>query len=334
MIAPPTLLLSRSLVSRLATPNDYLHAVRSAFADMALGRMKMSSVGHVSGLDGSFHIKAASQAIVERPFAVVKVNGNFPQNGGRYQLPTIQGFIALLDAQLGCVLALMDTIEITARRTAAATALAAQCLADPKSHILGIIGCGVQARYHVEALAEIFRIFRIDAVLYCDINDTAAQSFEAFLRDARLQARRVCDAKAASQAADIVVTLTPSRRAVLKAADVAPGTFVAGVGADNPMKQELASDLLRASHVVVDSLVQASTMGDLHHAIERGEMTIGAVYCELADLVVGRAAGRTGKVTRWVFESTGLAIQDLAAAKMVYALAQADQEVPRIMLND
>ena len=331
MLAPPILLLPRSLVSRLATPNDYLCATRSAFADMAEGRTEISTVGHVRGLDGAFHIKAAGQPVVERPLAVVKVNGNFPQNGGRHQLPTIQGFIALLDAQLGCVLALMDTIEITARRTAAATALAAQYLADPEAHTLGIIGCGVQARYHVQALAE---IFRIDEVRYCDINDAAAQSFEAFLHGASLQSTRACDARAACKAADIVVTLTPSTRAVLHVMDIAPGTFVAGVGADNPLKQELASDLLCASHVVVDSLAQASTMGDLHHAIERGEMSVGSVHCELADLVIGRMAGRTDKITRWVFDSTGLAVQDLAAARMVYELAQANKDVPRIILND
>jgi alanine dehydrogenase len=330
MLAPPTLLLSRALISRLATPKNYLAATRSAFADLAEGRIEIATVGHVAGIDGAFHIKAARRP-VEPSFAVVKVNGNFPQNGARNELPTIQGFIALLDAERGCVLALMDTIEITARRTAAATALAAQYLADPQAHTVGIVGCGVQARYHIEALVE---IIPIKTVLYTDPNDHAADAFEAILRNMGLQGRRVGDAKAACRKADIVVTLTPSTRPLLGLVDVAPGTFVAGVGADNPHKHELGADLLCASHVVVDSLLQASTMGDLHHAIVSGEMTERAVYSELADLVAGRVAGRSDKAERWVFDCTGLAAQDLAAAVMVYELARANEDVPRMQFND
>lgn len=174
MSAPATLLLSRALVAQLATPKDYLSAMRLAFADLAEGRVELSGVGHVSGIDGALHIKAARRAAAPT-FAVVKVNGNFPQNGIRYQLPTIQGFIALLDTERGCVLALIDTVEITARRTAAATALAAQYLGSPDARTVGIIGCGVPAKYHIEALVE---IAPVRSVIYCDPNDNAASSFE------------------------------------------------------------------------------------------------------------------------------------------------------------
>jgi alanine dehydrogenase len=330
MPSPPTLLLSRALISRLATPKDYLSAMRLAFADMGQGRIELSSVGHVSGIDGAFHIKAARR-VVAPAFAVVKVNGNFPQNGARHQLPTIQGFIALLDAERGYVLALIDTVEITARRTAATTALAAQYLADPQARTVGIIGCGVQARYHIEALVE---IAPIESVLYCDPDEDAASSFQMLLGNMGLQAKRVHDARAACQGADIVVTLTPSTRPILTLADVASGTFVAGVGADNPTKHELGPDLLSASRVVVDSLPQASTMGDLHHAIVSGEMTTESIYGELADLVVGRGAARRGETDRWIFDSSGLAIQDLAAAAMVYELAKAKEDIPRMQFND
>jgi alanine dehydrogenase len=330
MSAPPTLLISRALVSRLATAKEYIAAMRSAFADIAEGRVDVSNVGHVSGIDGAFHIKAAGRALAPA-FAVVKVNGNFPENSGRYQLPTIQGFIALFDAERGCVLALMDSIEITARRTAAATALAAQYLADPAARTVGIVGCGVQARYHIDALVG---IAPIQSVLYCDLNDHVAGSFGAYLDRAGLQSKRVRDAGAVCQGADIVVTLTTSTHPILELADVAPGTFVAGVGADNPHKHELAPDLLCASHVVVDSLRQAATMGDLHHAVVSGEMAAEAGYCELADLVVGRVPGRRDKAERWVFDSTGLAAQDLAAAAMVYQLARGNDGVPRMQFND
>jgi ornithine cyclodeaminase/alanine dehydrogenase-like protein (mu-crystallin family) len=330
MPARPTLLLSRSVVSRLATPKEYIAAMRSAFVDLAEGRVELASVGHVPGTDGAFHIKAATRAVAPA-FAVVKVNGNFPDNSGRYHLPTIQGFIALLDAECGSVLALMDSSEITARRTAAATALAAQYLADPDTQTLGIVGCGVQARYHLDALVE---IAGIETVLYCDPNAQAASSFATYIESRGLQARRAPDAKTACDRAGIVVTLTTSTHPILELADVAPGTFVAGVGADNPLKHELAPDLLCASHVVVDSMSQAAQLGDLHHAIDCGKMVVKDIYSELSDLVVGRAAGRKDNSQRWVFDSTGLAVQDLAAATMLYELARGSEDIPRMLLID
>jgi ornithine cyclodeaminase/alanine dehydrogenase-like protein (mu-crystallin family) len=240
-------------------------------------------------------------------------------------LPTIQGFVALLDADRGCVLALMDSIEITARRTAAATALAAKYLARPESRMLAMIGCGVQARYHVEALRDVAPIV---SVTFCDPRNEAAETFGAWLGESKLQGRRVGDATAAARGSDIVVTVTTSKSPLLRLADIDPGTFVAGVGADNPAKHELAPDLLAASRVIADSVPQASTMGDLHHAI--GVVAQG----DLAGLVAGKCAGRSSREERWVFDSTGLSIQDLAAAEMLYRRALAAGGVPQIDLNN
>jgi alanine dehydrogenase len=330
MSAPPTLLLSRKLIAQLATPGDYLAAVRSAFVQIAQGRIDMPAVGHVAGSSGAFHIKAA-RSVSEQPLAVIKVNGNFPENVRRHRLPTIQGLIALLDAERGCVLALLDSTEITARRTAAATALAAQYLATPDARVLGIVGCGVQSRYHVDALRD---VLPIESVLFCDLNDDAANSFGACLQRLDVPGTRVRDASAACRGADVVLTLTTSTRALISLADIAPGTFVAGVGADNPQKHELAPSLMLASRVVVDSLAQAAAMGDLHHAVASREAAASCVYGELADLVSGRIAGRCDASARWVFDSTGLAAQDLAAAGMIYERARVNEHIPRMQLDD
>lgn len=330
MNAPPVLLLSRSAISKLATPRDYLAAMQTAFASLAEGRFDVPEVAHVRGVGGTFHIKSAQRA-GSPALAVIKVNGNFPGNGVQRGLPTIQGFVALLDAECGCVLALMDSIEITARRTAAASALAAKYLAKPRSRTLAMIGCGVQARYHVEAL---FDVAPIESVTYCDPRDESAEAFGVQMRRLRLQARRVSDPVVAARGADIVVTVTTSRRPLLGLADVDPGTFVAGVGADNPAKHELGPDLLAASRVIVDSVAQAATMGDLHHAIEAGAMQAAAVYGDLAGLVAGKVAGRANGEERWVFDSTGLSIQDLAAAEMLYQRARRAEGVPQIDLSN
>jgi ornithine cyclodeaminase/alanine dehydrogenase-like protein (mu-crystallin family) len=330
MKAPPVLLLSRSAIAGLATTRDYLASMQAAFADLAHGRFEVPQVGHVPGVGGMFHIKSAQRG-GSPSLAAIKVNGNFPGNVAQRQLPTIQGFVALLDAECGCVLALMDSIEITARRTAAATAVAAKYLAKPGSRTLAMIGCGVQARYHVEALLD---VAPIESVAFCDPRDDAADAFAGRMRELSLQARRAPDVRAAVRSADIVVTVTTSTRPLLRLADVSPGTFVAGVGADNPAKHELAADLLQASRVVVDSLAQASAMGDLHHAIEAGAMQVADVHGELAQLAAGRVPGRANGDEQWVFDSTGLSIQDLAAAEMIYERARAAGGVPQIELNN
>ncbi|HKQ15643.1 MAG TPA: ornithine cyclodeaminase family protein [Steroidobacteraceae bacterium] len=330
MSAPPVLLLSRAAIAQLAATRDYLAAMQTAFADLAAGRFDLPAVGHVPGVGGMFHIKAAQRA-GSPALAVIKVNGNFPNNRVQHNLPTIQGFVALLDAERGCVLALLDSIEITARRTAAATALAAKYLAKPDSRTLAMIGCGVQALYHVEALRD---VASLETVVFCDPSDEAADAFAAHMRTLELDARRVADPKAAARGADIVVTVTTSTRSLLALGDVDPGTFVAGVGADNPSKHELAVDLMQASRVIVDSVTQASTMGDLHHAIAAGALQAKDVRGELADLVVGRVAGRSSGDERWLFDSTGLSIQDLAAAEMIYERARAAGGVPEILLGN
>jgi ornithine cyclodeaminase/alanine dehydrogenase-like protein (mu-crystallin family) len=330
MNAPPVLLLSRTAITGLATTRDYLAAMQAAFADLASGRFEVPQVGHVPGVGGMFHIKGAQRG-GSPSLAAIKVNGNFPGNVTQRQLPTIQGFVALLDAECGCVLALMDSIEITARRTAAATALAAKYLANSGSRKLAMIGCGVQARYHVEALLD---VAPIQTIAFCDPRDDAANAFASRMRELGLQARRASDLRSAVRSADIVVTVTTSTRPLLGLADVGPGTFVAGVGADNPAKHELAPDLLQASRVVVDSLAQASTMGDLHHAIEAGVMRAEDVHGELAQLVARQVGGRGNDDDRWVFDSTGLSIQDLAAAAMIHERALAAGSVPQIELGN
>ena len=304
--------------------------MQAAFDDLAGGRFDVPAVGHVPGLGGMFHIKSAQRA-GSPALAAIKVNGNFPGNRGQHDLPTIQGFIALLDAERGCVLALMDSIEITARRTAAATALAAKYLAKPGSRSLAMIGCGVQARYHVEALRD---VAPIETVAFCDPHEAAADAFGAQVPELGMTACRVGDAKTAARGADIVITVTTSTRPVLGLADIAPGAFVAGVGADNPSKHELDTDLMKAGHVIVDSVAQASTMGDLHHALTAGVMQATEVRGELAELVAGRVTGRSSGDERWIFDSTGLSIQDLAAAEMIYNRARADSGVPQIRLGN
>jgi alanine dehydrogenase len=326
MTTPPsTLLVNAALLARRVTAHDYIAAVEHAFRELADGTLVVPSPSHIGAIDGGFHVKSAVDA-GDPALLAIKINGNFPHNPARHGLPTIQGFIALFDARRGNVLALIDSGEVTAQRTAATTTVAAHRLARPDSRRLAVIGCGVQARHHVVHLAT---SFPFDGVACFDRDGDSASAFASWIRALGMSATVARSAQAAAVDADIVVTCTPSSSPVLFDADIREGCFVAAVGADNPAKHEIAPGLLANATVVVDLVSQASTMGDLHHAIAVGAMRAEDVHAELADIVGGRRAGRTSPRERCVFDSTGCAIADLAAARMIYARLRNDPDVPR-----
>jgi ornithine cyclodeaminase/alanine dehydrogenase-like protein (mu-crystallin family) len=324
-----TLLLTRSYLARRLSPERSLAAVEAAFRALANGELETPAVGHLPADGGGFHLKAAARRSGGQR-AVIKLNGNFPGNPARYGLPTIQGFVALLDARCGRLLALMDSGEITARRTAAASALAARLLARERSTRLALIGCGLQARHHFEALSGLFPFER---VALCDLDARNAEALAATVRAAGPGARVADTPAEAARDADIVVTCTPSTSAILHSGDVARGAFVAAVGADHPHKQELSPDLLRRARVVPDVLAQASTMGDLHHALDAGTMTAADIHGELSQVVAGRVAGRRDDDEIFVFDSTGTAIEDLATAELAWEVASRDADAPQLSLG-
>jgi alanine dehydrogenase len=323
-----TLLLSKTYIHEHIAAAAFLPAMREAFLALDRGELQNPSVGHLRGDGGGLHIKAA--AGIERfGKIVVKMNANFPGNPAR-GLPTIQGALALFDARSGELLALMDSIEITARRTAAASTLAAQHLARTDSTRLGMIGCGMQAIYHLEALRELFALTR---VVCADIDELRASEFARQAQSSGLTVTVARTAAECARGADIIVTCTPSTTPILHRADIDPGCFIAAVGTDSPAKHELAPDLMAAALVVPDDLTQAAEMGDTHHAIRAGAMTPASIHAELRAIVSGRAAGRTSPNELFVFDSTGMAIEDLAAADLIFAYASRDDHAFRFALN-
>jgi alanine dehydrogenase len=316
-----TLVLTRDDVGRVLGMPDCIEAVERAFARQAGGETIPSDVLGRPVAGGGFHVKSAGllNGADGRPVFAAKVNANFPGNPDRCGLPTIQGVIALFDASDGRVLALLDSIEITSLRTAAATAVAAKYLA-PDNATVTICGCGAQSRDQVRALTCVRSVNR---VMVLDPDAQRARGFaEDMAAELGLEVRVVRGLNAAAGETGIWVTCTPARRWYLGRAHVAAGAFVAAVGADNPEKQEIEPELLAGSAVVADVLEQCATMGDLHHAIHAGLMRREDVRAELADVVSGKRAGRTAPDEIVVFDSTGTALQDVAAAALAYERAQ------------
>lgn len=310
-----TLLLSRSDIAGLMRPADYLEAVEAGFRAGEEGRAAAPAPLALAGDSGAFHAKGASLRL-DRLYVALKLNGNFP--GNPPALPTIQGAILLGDGGNGKLLAVMDSIEVTLRRTAAATALAARFLARRDSHTLLVCGCGAQAEAQLDALAEILPLRR------CFAWDREFDRAEAFARKAArrgLEAVPVREVADAARGSDAIVTCTTAHRPFLMPADVGPGSFVAAVGADSPDKNEIHPKLMGKARVVVDALEQCLEMGDLRHAVGAGAMRPDDVHAGLGALVAGTAPGRTADDQIFVFDSTGTALQDVAAAAAIYERA-------------
>jgi ornithine cyclodeaminase/alanine dehydrogenase-like protein (mu-crystallin family) len=313
-----TRVLTRSDVRALLGWDGCIAAVEHAFRLHGEGRSLAPGVLGVKAPEGGFHIKAAGLPLGRLYFAA-KSNANFPGNPQRHGLPAIQGVIALCDASDGRLLALMDSIEVTLRRTAAATAVAARYLARPESRTTTICGCGVQGRAQLRALRRVLPIARVFAF---DADRAAARAFcDELSSEPGLALTPAESLRSALAESDVCVTCTPARGAFLFREDVRRGTFVAAVGADSADKQELQPGLLAEAVVVADVLDQCATIGDLHHAIEAGAMSRADVHAELADVVVGRKPGRRTAEEITVFDSTGTALQDVAAAAVVYEKA-------------
>jgi len=315
----PLLLLGRTDVHALLDVPSCLAAVEDAFHAHARGGAAPAICG-VHGEEGSFHIKAAMLGRGDRQWFAAKVNGNFPGNPAARGLPTVQGVVVLADGGTGEPLALLDSPSLTALRTAAATAVAARRLARPGARVATLCGCGVQGRAHLPFLAAVLPLREVWLV---DPDEASVRRAADEATALGLTPRRAPDLATAARASDVVVTCTPSRRPLLDDGDVAPGAFVAGVGADNPQKHELAPALLARARVVVDVLAQCAVMGDLHHAIAGGALRAEDVHAELGQVLAGAAAGRTREDERFVFDSTGMALQDVAAAALVYERARA-----------
>jgi alanine dehydrogenase len=311
-----TLLLTRSDVAAVLDLDTCMDAVEDGLRRHAAGASLPPRVLGLHGSeDGTFHVKAAGLKL-ERGVVAVKVNANFPSNPGLRGLPTIQGVVALFDGGDGRVLALLDSMEVTAIRTAAATGVAARLLARREASVAGICGCGRQGRVQLRALARVRPVRR---ALAWDKDRRQAERFAGEMTaELQIAVSAVASAAEAAREADMVVTCTTSREAFLDAAHVGPGAFVAAVGADNEHKQELSPDLMARSRVVADDLEQCAAIGDLHHAIAAGAMSRGDVHAELAAVVAGQRPGRTREDEVFVFDSTGVALWDVAAAAAAY----------------
>ncbi len=321
MSGAKTLVLGQADIARTMALSDYIEAVEEAFERLDSGRMAVPEVVHIAAPDGAFHVKSAG-FVGDPAYVAVKVNGNFPNNPRLSGLPTIQGAIVLCDGRNGSLLAVIDSIEVTALRTGAATAVAAKYLAHDNTQVATVIGCGIQGRVQLLSLLEVLPLKKVFA--FDSDRDQVDAFVEQMSSETNVEIIAVDDFADATLVSQAIVTCTSSRTPFLGRNHVAPGTFIAAVGADNGDKQELEPDLVAHSRVVVDLLDQCASIGELHHALVAGAMTRADIVAELGAIVAGTERPDFSAEDIIIFDSTGSAIQDVAAAGIIYERAKSN----------
>jgi len=246
-------------------------------------------------------------------------------NNHRYNLPTVLAMIILCDSDCGYPLAIMDGTYITEIRTGAAGGVAVKYLARGDSSVIGMIGAGRQAETQLLAIREVLP--KIKEVKIFDLQkDTSLRYAERMETELNINIRPVETIESAAEA-DIVVTTTPSRKPIVKKQYIRPGTHINAIGADAPGKQELESVLLASAKVVVDDIEQASHSGESNVPLSQRLLKVEDIYGTLGEVTANMKKGRENNEEITIFDSTGLAIQDIVCAKFVYENAK-EREVP------
>ena len=315
--APGTLLLRRHEIEELLSMSEALRVVEKAFKLKAQGKAIMPSKIYLNlpEYHGDFR---AMPAYIDG-IAGVKWVSAYPNNR-EFNLPSVLATIILCAPNTSCPLAIMDGTYITSLRTGAAGGVAVKYLARRDSTTIGIIGAGRQAETQLLAISEVLP--RIEEVKVFDQYGDASRRYAArMVTKLNIKIRPVKTVEAATEA-DIVVTTTPSRKPIVKKQHIRSGTHINAIGADARGKQELEADLLTSAKIVIDDIEQACHSGEINVPLSQGQLKVEDIYGTLGEVVAGMKQGRENDKEITIFDSTGLAIQDMICAKLVYEKAK------------
>ncbi|WP_163999195.1 ornithine cyclodeaminase family protein [Pyxidicoccus caerfyrddinensis] len=304
----PTLILSAKDLRGLYTVELGLSAVERAFRAHGLGEALMPPKVYLSlpKYDGDFR---AMPAFLDGSAGVKWVNAH-PRNPEKHNLPTVRALYILSDPDTASPLAILDGTLLTAWRTGAAGGVASKFLAKKAPRTLGLVGCGVQARVFIDAHRAIYGEFEL---LLADASEAAAKALQAEKGGRIVSLQEACGA-------DIVCTSTPVRSPIVKREWIRPGTHINAMGADAPGKQELDARILTDGRVFIDDTEQATHSGEVNVPLHDGLFKEEQIAGTLGEVVAGKKPGRAGdEIT--VFDSTGLALQDVALARALYDVA-------------
>ncbi len=309
--------LSEDDVKSVLNMDDAISAVENAFRDHGLGRTLMPPKSYLYFTKYGGDLRTMPACLENLGAAGVKIVNVHPKNPSK-GLPTVMALLVLNSPETGAPIAVMGATYLTNMRTGAAGAIAAKYLARPESKVVGMIGAGAQARTQLLGLS---RIFNVEKVI---VSNRSIESSKAFVKD--VQAFLKCDYHTTINRqeacdCDILITTTPARAPVVKSSWVKPGTHINAIGADAKGKQELESALTKRAKVVVDDMTQAVHSGEVNVPISEGALKPEEIYAQIGEVLTGAKPGRTSNDEITIFDSTGLAIQDVSTGTTVYKRA-------------
>ena len=305
-----------------------IEGMKDAFAQLSMGQAELPLRSRVDVRGFSSNMSRGTTlvmpAYLQRSQALaVKVVSVFPGNQAA-NLPLIHGLVLVLDADTGQPMALLEGGSLTAIRTGAGSGAATDLLARPDSSVVAIIGSGVQARTQLEAVCT---VRPIEEVRVYSLNEYHAATFAAEMAGSGPIPSRIMvadSAKTAVSEADIICTATTSSQPVFEGRWLKPGAHVNAVGSYMPTMQEVDSETIRRSLVVVDSKTAVlAEAGDLIIPIQQGLIDESHIQAEVGELVMGLKNGRTTPEQITYFKSVGVAVQDAIAGQLAYANALA-----------
>ncbi|HEY1434717.1 MAG TPA: ornithine cyclodeaminase family protein [Thermoanaerobaculia bacterium] len=316
-----TLVVNQAEVPRLLPMRDCIEVMARAFASLARAEATLPQRQIVWLPDRSGALGLMPAQLTGLGAVGVKAVTFFPRNEGT-NIDSHQGAVLLFESGRGRLLAVIDATSVTAVRTAAVTALATRLLAREEAGDLALVGSGVQARTHLEALLLVRKIRRVRVA--SKLIERARSFAERESNRHGIAITPCATVREAVEGADIVCTLTSSREPVVLGEWLAPGAHVNAVGSSVGTSREVDAAAVARARLFVDRREAAlAEAGDFLLARRDGAVTDAHILAELGEIVVGSAPGRTGPAEITLFKSVGLAIEDVAAAQHIYSRARA-----------
>jgi alanine dehydrogenase len=309
-----TLLLNQDAVDENTQMPELIRAIEDAFAAYATGSAQMPAKSYIDlpQYNGDFRSMPAYLDADGWDAAGIKWVNVHPDNPESFDLPTVMGTMIYSDPETAFPLAIMDGTELTMKRTGAAAAVATDHLAVEDATSMGLVGAGVQSYTQLEAISK---IRPIEEVVISDLDEEAVAEFIDYFDD-EFDVRSGSIAEAAS--CDILSTVTPVETPIVSADAVGDHTHINAMGADAEGKHEIADEVLLNAKLVIDDHAQTTHSGEINVPYNEGTLTDDDIHGDIGDIVIGDLEGRTEDDGVTVFDSTGLAIQDVAAAHVVY----------------
>ncbi len=315
------LILSGEEERRLLSMKEAIKAVEEAFRLKGMGTAHMPPKLYLFFEKHEGDLRVMPAYLEDSDKAGVKIVNSHPNNPKRFGLPTVMAIMILTDPVNGKPLSIMDGTWLTSMRTGAAGGVAIRYLARRNSKVVGMVGTGIQAYTQLMALKEVLP--RIELVKAASRTREETERYaDATSKNFELNVKPVDTVEEAVVGSDIIVTTTPVTKPIVMNDWIGDGVHINAIGADAPGKQEVDPQFLKRAKIIVDDLEQAAHSGEINVPISEGIIDIHNVYADLGQIVAGNKPGRTSNDESTIFDSTGLAIQDVATAWEIYEKAR------------